>query len=70
MKIVFLVFFNFFNPRIRLCIFNGFIMDKILGSRLSAILLAGLMFIGQLIFALGAYEDKVVIMQIGRFVFG
>ena len=49
---------------------NGYIIDKILGCRRAVILFNVLMFTGQFIFAFGAYHDKVVVMQIGRIIFG
>jgi hypothetical protein len=45
-------------------------MDKVLGARLSAILFATLMFVGQLMFAYGAYANNFTIMLLGRLVFG
>jgi dipeptide/tripeptide permease len=49
---------------------SGYVIDKILGCRLAVILFNILMTIGQLIFAFGAYHDKIIVMQIGRVIFG
>ena len=53
-----------------LCLIGGYLIDRILGVRKSAILFSTFVTSGQLIFSYGAFADKVWLMDIGRFVFG
>ena len=57
-------------PNIILCFFGGFLIDRLLGVRLGAILFSCFVTIGQILFAYGAYTKNIWMMYIGRFVFG
>ena len=57
-------------PNVVLPIVGGFLMDRVLGTRFGTICFAFIICIGQAIFALGGFFDRLWIMEIGRFVFG
>lgn len=57
-------------PNVVLCFFGGFLIDRVFGIRLGAIIFSGFILVGQIIFALGAYVDSFTLMAAGRFVFG
>lgn len=50
--------------------FGGFLIDKLLGVRLGAILFSCCVSFGQIIFGYGAYTKNIWLMYIGRFIFG
>lgn len=54
-------------PNVVLCFFGGFLIDRIMGIRLGAIVFAGIIFIGQLVFATGALVNMYWLMVFGRF---
>lgn len=67
----FTVFTSLYSwPNVVLCFFGGYLIDKVLGVRLGAILFSCLITIGQLLFGYGAYVNKTIVMDIGRFIFG
>ena len=53
-----------------LCFFGGYLIDRVLGMRFGAILFSCLITFGQILFGYGAYCNKTIMMDIGRFVFG
>ncbi|CAF0723161.1 unnamed protein product [Brachionus calyciflorus] len=57
-------------PNIILCFFGGFLIDRVLGVRLGAILFSCFVTVGQILFAYGAYTRNIWMMYIGRFIFG
>jgi dipeptide/tripeptide permease len=57
-------------PNIFLCFFGGFLIDRILGNRLGAIVFSTFVTIGQLIVSYGAFTRNVPLMYFGTFVFG
>lgn len=57
-------------PNVILCFFGGFLIDGVFGIRLGAIIFAGLICLGQVIFASGALVNNFYLMMFGRFVFG
>jgi len=57
-------------PNAVLPIVGGFLMDRVLGIRLGTVVFACFIVIGQVIFALGGFANRLWIMEIGRFVFG
>ena len=57
-------------PNVVLPIVGGFLMDRVLGIRFGTICFAFIIVIGQIIFALGGFLDRLWVMEIGRFVFG
>jgi hypothetical protein len=54
-------------PNVILCFFGGILIDNILGIRVGAILFSCLVTVGQLLFGLGAYLDKIWIMDVGNY---
>ena len=57
-------------PSVIMSLCGGFLIDKVFGVRLAAIIFASLITAGQLVFGLGAYFDKFWLMQAGRCIFG
>lgn len=57
-------------PNTVLCFVGGFLIDRVFGIRLGAILFAAIIIVGQVIFALGALVNRFWLMQFGRFIFG
>lgn len=57
-------------PNVFLCFISGYLVDKILGNRLAAVIFLSVITIGQLIFGLGAYFNQTIVMYFGRFIFG
>ncbi|KAI0214202.1 Major facilitator superfamily domain-containing protein 1 [Lamellibrachia satsuma] len=57
-------------PNVVLCWFGGILIDRVLGLRLGAMVFAGFVTAGQVVFALGAYLNKFWLMELGRFIFG
>lgn len=57
-------------PNTILCFFGGFLIDRVFGIRLGAVIFAGCIFLGQLVFAGGAFINSYYVMILGRFIFG
>lgn len=57
-------------PNVVLCFFGGVLIDKVLGVRFGGIIFSTLITFGIFMFAFGAYVDQILIMEIGRFIFG
>lgn len=57
-------------PNVILCFFGGFLIDRVFGIRLGAIIFSAIILIGQIIVSFGAFADSIWLMDIGRFVFG
>ncbi|GFS67912.1 major facilitator superfamily domain-containing protein 1 [Nephila pilipes] len=57
-------------PNVILCFFGGFLIDRVFGIRLGAIIFSVFILAGQFVFALGALVDKYWLMEAGRFIFG
>jgi MFS family permease len=57
-------------PNIVLCLIGGLIIDRVLGVRLSYVLLPLIATIGQLIWALGSFLDMFWVVLVGRFLIG
>jgi len=57
-------------PNVVLPIIGGFLMDRVFGIRLGTMLFAFIIIIGQLVFSLGGFLDRLWVMEIGRFIFG
>jgi hypothetical protein len=67
----FTVFTSLYSwPNVVLCFFGGYLIDRVLGMRFGAILFSCLITFGQILFGYGAYCNKTIMMDIGRFVFG
>jgi len=57
-------------PNTILCFFGGFIIDRITGLRMGAILFCGLILLGESIFAVGIQVEQYYMCLVGRFIFG
>lgn len=57
-------------PNIVLAFLGGFLIDRVLGIRLSGVLFCGLIFLGQVLFAIGIQSRMYYLCLLGRFVFG
>ncbi|XP_050529297.1 major facilitator superfamily domain-containing protein 1 [Daktulosphaira vitifoliae] len=57
-------------PNVILCFVGGFLIDRVFGLRLGTIIYALLVVIGQVVFASGAYFNRLWIMLLGRLIFG
>ena len=57
-------------PSVVMSLCGGFLIDRVFGVRLGAIIFASFITVGQLVFGLGAYFDKFWLMQAGRCIFG
>ena len=57
-------------PNVFLSFIGGFLIDRYIGIRWGAILFSSIVFIGQCVFALGAYVSNVPLMYISRLIFG
>ena len=55
-------------PNVILCFFGGFLIDRVFGIRLGAIIFSVFILLGQLIFAFGAFINLYWVMCLGRFV--
>ncbi|CAG2117579.1 unnamed protein product, partial [Medioppia subpectinata] len=56
-------------PNVVLSLFGGFLVDRLLGIKLGAIIFACFTFTGQFLVGLGAYLNLFWLMCLGRFVF-
>ncbi len=54
-------------PNVILCFFGGFLIDRLFGIRLGAIIFSVFILAGQLVFALGALVNHFWLMNFGRF---
>lgn len=57
-------------PNVILCFFGGFLIDRVFGIRLGAIIFSSIVFAGQIVVAFGALSNKFWLMDVGRFIFG
>lgn len=57
-------------PNVILCFFGGFLIDRVFGIRLGAIIFAFIILIGQIVVACGAFVKAFWLMDVGRFIFG
>ena len=57
-------------PNVILAFFGGFIIDRLTGVRLGAILFCSLVLLGQIVFALGVQSRQYWLAVMGRFIFG
>ncbi|KAK2155682.1 hypothetical protein LSH36_233g01003 [Paralvinella palmiformis] len=64
-------FYSWYSwPNVVLCFFGGYLIDKVFGVRLGAIVFSVFVTVGQCIFGLGALLNRYWLMCLGRFVFG
>jgi MFS family permease len=57
-------------PNVVLCFFGGYLIDRVFGIRLGALVFSTFVLSGQLVFAFGALTNHIWLMNIGRFIFG
>eukprot|EP00042_Codosiga_hollandica_P049859 m.586226 g.586226 ORF g.586226 m.586226 type:complete len:517 (-) comp57975_c0_seq9:2945-4495(-) len=57
-------------PNVALCFFGGYLMDRVFGVRLGAVMFAGLILLGQVVVAIGAQADNFNVILAGRLIFG
>jgi MFS family permease len=57
-------------PNVILCFLGGYLIDRVFGIRLGAIIFSMFVLAGQIVFASGAFFNKVWLMDVGRFIFG
>ena len=57
-------------PNVFLCLVGGFLIDRVLGVRLAALIFSTLVCAGQAVFATGAYWAQPTLLYAGRFLFG
>lgn len=57
-------------PNTILCFLGGFLIDRLFGIRLGAIIFSSIIIGGQVLFAMGGLLNHFWLMQLGRFVFG
>lgn len=67
----FMGFYSWYSwPNVILCFFGGFLIDRVFGVRMGAIIFSLFVTAGQVLFAAGALVNHVWLMNVGRFVFG
>uniref|UniRef100_T1INA2 Lysosomal dipeptide transporter MFSD1 n=1 Tax=Strigamia maritima TaxID=126957 RepID=T1INA2_STRMM len=67
----FMQFYAWYSwPNVILSLIGGFLIDRVFGIRLGAIIFAAFVMGGQLVFAAGAFAKSYYLMIFGRFVFG
>ncbi|XP_013421243.1 major facilitator superfamily domain-containing protein 1 [Lingula anatina] len=68
---IYMLFYSLYSwPNVILCFFGGFLIDRVFGIRLGAIIFSLFVTAGQVVFALGAFFNLPIVMHIGRFIFG
>ena len=67
----FTVFTSLYSwPNVVFCFLGGYLIDRVLGVRLGAVIFSCMITFGQILFAYAAYVNNLILMDIGRFVFG
>lgn len=67
----FMAFYSFYSwPNVILCMFGGYLIDRVFGVRLGAIIFSIFVTVGQVLFAFGALLNSYPLMCFGRLVFG
>lgn len=67
----FTAFYSWYSwPNVVLCFLGGYLIDRVFGIRIGALVFGGMVFVGQIIFAIGALKNKIWLMDAGRFIFG
>ena len=57
-------------PNIVLCLIGGILVDRLVGLRLGLLIVVSSVLLGQIIWAIGGFTDKYLIMLVGRFFIG
>jgi len=67
----FMSFYAWYSwPNVILSFIGGFLIDRVFGIRLGAIIFASFVTVGQVLFATGSLINKVWLMDLARFLFG
>ncbi|KAL4220565.1 Major facilitator superfamily domain-containing protein 1 [Mactra antiquata] len=67
----FMGFYSWYSwPNVILCFFGGFLIDRVFGVRIGAVVFSLFVTVGQIVFAMGSVVDKYWLMCVGRFIFG
>ncbi|XP_060587464.1 major facilitator superfamily domain-containing protein 1-like [Ruditapes philippinarum] len=67
----FMGFYSWYSwPNVILCFFGGFLIDRVFGVRIGAVIFSLFVTVGQIVFATGALLNKYWLMCVGRFIFG
>ncbi|XP_053404412.1 major facilitator superfamily domain-containing protein 1-like isoform X2 [Mercenaria mercenaria] len=67
----FMGFYSWYSwPNVILCFFGGFLIDRVFGVRVGAVIFSLFVTAGQIVFATGALVNKYWLMCVGRFIFG
>lgn len=67
----FTAFYSWYSwPNVILSFVGGYLIDRVFGIRIGALVFGSMVFFGQLIFAFGAFNNHIWLMDIGRFIFG
>jgi hypothetical protein len=67
----FTAFYSWYSwPNVVLCFLGGYLIDRVFGIRLGAIVFGSMVLFGQIIFGFGALYNLVWLMDVGRFIFG
>ncbi|XP_074658444.1 lysosomal dipeptide transporter MFSD1-like isoform X2 [Tubulanus polymorphus] len=67
----FMSFYAWYSwPNVILCFFGGFLIDRVFGIRLGAIIFSLFVTAGQVLFATGALLKSLWLMDLARFIFG
>ncbi|KAL5102716.1 Major facilitator superfamily domain-containing protein 1 [Taenia crassiceps] len=57
-------------PNVALSLVGGFFIDRVIGIRWGAIFFASIIFVGQCLFALGAFVSSIYLMYFSRLIYG
>jgi len=67
----YMLFYSLYSwPNVFICFVGGFLLDSVFGNCWGTIIFSLIVTVGQVFFALGALVDSVILMYIGRFIFG
>ncbi|XP_041351508.1 major facilitator superfamily domain-containing protein 1-like [Gigantopelta aegis] len=67
----FMQFYSWYSwPNVILCFFGGFLIDRVFGVRMGAIIFSCFVTVGQVLFSLGALFNLFWLMCAARFIFG
>lgn len=67
----FSAFYSWYSwPNVILSFIGGYLIDKLFGIRVGALVFGTFVFFGQLVFGIGALYNQIWLMDAGRFIFG
>ena len=68
---IFTQFYSLYSwPNVVCCFLGGYLIDRVFGIRLGAIIFSAMVMAGHLLFAFGALVNHVWVMDMGRVIFG